>query len=128
MIDRIWAERFAMDWASQWNVRDLDSLLAHYAPNVVFYSPRISVVLGTQQSFVFGTSALQDYWKRALELTKHIHFEIEGVGVGSDAVTITYRNQRGEHVAETLLFDGDLKVIQGIVTYLAPMTSKIGEG
>jgi hypothetical protein len=37
--------------------------------------------------------------------------------VGSDAITICYRNHRRQDVAETLVFGKDLKVIEGIVTY-----------
>ena len=29
-----------------------------------------------------------------------------------------YRNHRGDGVAETLVFDGDRKIVEGIVTYL----------
>ncbi len=123
MIEHGWAEHFAMDWARLWNARDLDSLLSHYAPDVVFHSPRISAVLGAQQSLVSGIDALRAYWKRALGLASHIHFVVERVGVGSDAITIIYRNQRGDHVAETLVFDEDLKVVEGIVTYLNPVVS-----
>ncbi len=52
MIERLWAERFARDWASNWNEKDLNALLSHYAPEVIFRSPRIAVVLGTQQASV----------------------------------------------------------------------------
>ena len=121
MIEHSWAERFAKDWARQWNARDLDALLSHYAPDAVFHSPRISAVLGTRQSSVSGIDALRAYWKRAIELASQIRFDVERVGVGSNAITIIYRNQRGDHVAETLVFGENLKVVEGIVTYLPPV-------
>ena len=121
MIDRAWAEQYAIAWAKNWNARDLDALLSHHARDVVFHSPRISAVLGTRQSSVSGIDALRAYWKRALELASHIHFVVEHVGVGSDAITIIYRNQRGDRVSETLVFGEDLKVIEGIVTNLTPL-------
>jgi hypothetical protein len=93
----------------------------------VFRSPRIPVVLGTNRSFVSGIEELRAYWSKALELAKDIRFEVDSVGVGGDAVSILYRNHRGDHVAETLLFGEDLKVVEGIVTYLAPLTSKAAE-
>jgi SnoaL-like domain len=120
MIDRPWAERFALEWAASWQSKDLDALLSHYSPSVVFRSPRISAVLGTYQASVSGLSELRNYWRKALDAAKEIRFEIASVGVGSDALTIVYRNHRDDHVAETLVFGEDGKVIEGIVTYLMP--------
>ena len=39
VIDRSWAEDFAREWAADWRAKNLDALLKHYAPNVVFRSP-----------------------------------------------------------------------------------------
>ena len=55
MIDRAWAEDFAHDWAASWNARDVEAVLAHFSPDVVFRSPRIAVVHGA------GACRLQDW-------------------------------------------------------------------
>jgi ketosteroid isomerase-like protein len=117
MLNRAWVEKFTQEWAASWNARDLDSILAHYAPDVIFRSPRISEVLGCSQSCVRGLADLRDYWHRALASAKDLHFEIRDVLVGGDAITILYRNHRNQDVAETLVFDDDRKVIEGIVAY-----------
>jgi ketosteroid isomerase-like protein len=127
MIDRAWAECYALEWAANWNEGNLESLLTHYAPKVVFRSPRIPIVLGTNRSFVSGIEELRAYWSKALEPAKDIRFEVDSVGVGGDAVTIIYRTHRDDHVAETLIFGEDLKVIEGIVTYLASVKRRSGE-
>lgn len=98
MIDRPWAERFAWEWAANWHSKNLDALLSHYSTDVVFRSPRISVVLGKPQSSVSGLSELRDYWREALNAAKEVRFEISSVGVGNDSLTILYRNQRNEDV------------------------------
>jgi hypothetical protein len=116
MIDRPWAETFAREWATSWNDRDLDSILGHYAEGVVFRSPRIAAVLGEGRTSVTGLGALRDYWLRALGLATTLHFELDRVLVGGDAITILYRNHRNQDVAETLVFDRDRKVVEGIVT------------
>jgi hypothetical protein len=120
MIDRSWAERYVREWAADWQAKDLDKLLGHYSPNIVFRSPRISAVLGKEQSSVSGLAELRDYWHRALEAAKEIRFEIIDIGVGNNALTIVYRNRRNDRVSETLVFGEDGKVIEGIVTYLKP--------
>jgi ketosteroid isomerase-like protein len=116
MIDRAWAEEFAREWRANWNARDLDRVLSHYAPNVVFRSPRIAVALGNDRAFVSGLTELRDYWRKALDAASELHFEVSGLFVGSDALTILYRNHRNQEVAETLVFGEDGKVIEGIVT------------
>src|SRR3954468_830014 len=117
-MERSRAERFAQDWIAAWNAHDLVSILAHYAENIVFHSPRIAAVLGTSQSSVRGKDALRDYWSRALAATAELKFDLTSVLVGSDALTILYRNHRGEDVAETVLFEagGDL-VTRSIAAY-----------
>ena len=120
MIDRPWAEQFAREWAANWHAKNLDALLSHYSPNIVFRSPRISVVLGKSQTSVSGLSELRGYWRKALEAAKVVRFEIASLGVRSSALTIVYQNQRNDHVAETLVFGEHGKIIEGIVTYLRP--------
>jgi ketosteroid isomerase-like protein len=120
MIDRAFAEDFARQWAANWNARDLDAILAHYAPDVVFRSPRIAVVLGRNQTSVRGIDALRDYWNKALAAAGEIRFVVDDVYVGGDALSILYRNQRGERVSETLVFGPDGRIVEGIVTSLVP--------
>ena len=117
MIDRPWAERFAGDWVANWHARDLDAILSHYSADVIFRSPRISAVMGEGRTSVSGLTELREYWRKALSAATELRFEITKVGVGSNALTIVYRNHRAQDVAETLVFGEDGKIIEGIVTY-----------
>lgn len=117
MIERAWAELFAEDWIRVWNARDLDAILAHYADDIEFSSPRIALVMGTKDARVKGKSALRAYWQKALGLNPALRFTLDRVLTGSDAVTIAYRNQRGEHVTETFAFDDAGLVKQSFATY-----------
>mgnify|MGYP001612605136 CR=1 FL=1 len=117
MIDRPWAERFAAEWIAVWNRRDLDAILTHYAEDIVFHSPRIALVMGNPIDFVSGKPALARYWGKALAGNKDLHFELDRVYVGSDSPTIAYRNQRGQHVAETFTFDANRSVVTSVAAY-----------
>ena len=112
MIDRAWAERFANDWIEAWNGFDLNKVLSHYAEDVVFHSPRITKVMGENVDFVSGKPALARYWAKALSQGKDLKFHLERVYVGSDVLSISYRNHRAQHVVETFVFgdDGLVKV------------------
>lgn len=117
MIDRAFAEHFAADWIKVWNAHDLDAILSHYADDIVFRSPRIAVVMGEQIDFVAGKPALARYWGKALSIAKDLHFTFDRLYVGSDSLTIAYRNQRGQNAAETFVFDAAGLVKESIATY-----------
>jgi ketosteroid isomerase-like protein len=110
MIDRTFAEHFAKEWIDAWNAHDLDAILAHYADDVVFHSPRIALVMGEQIDLVAGKPALARYWRKALANARDLHFTF-------DSLTIAYRNHRGQSVAETFVFDASGLVKESIATY-----------
>jgi ketosteroid isomerase-like protein len=121
MIDRHWAEHFAAEWIAVWNRRDLDAILTHYADDITFHSPRIALVMGEPIDFVSGKPALARYWGKALAGNKDLHFELDRVYVGSDSLTIAYRNQRGQLVAETFTFNTERLVTMSVATYAAAL-------
>jgi hypothetical protein len=116
MIDRPWAEHFAADWIAAWNSYDLNAILSHYAEDVVFHSPRIAIVMGEPVASVSGKPALARYWTKALQ-GKDLRFHLERVYLGSDSLSISYRNHRAQHVVETFVFSADGLVIKSIATY-----------
>lgn len=120
-IDPTFAASFAKAWVEAWNQRDLVAVLSHYADEVTFHSPRIAVVMGTSAASVRGKAELERYWRKALPLSPDLHFEIERLYVGSDALTISYRNHRGQHVAESFIFDDEAKVTRSMAAYDGPL-------
>jgi ketosteroid isomerase-like protein len=40
------AQTFAREWVKAWNDHDLEAILAHYADDVVFHSPRFEKASG----------------------------------------------------------------------------------
>lgn len=117
MIDADFAQRFAREWVQAWNDHDLEAILAHYADDVVFHSPRIRAVTKRDVDLVTGKTELRAYWGRALELLRDLYFEIDNVLTGSDSVTILYTNERSQFVAETFTFDAAGKVIRSVSAY-----------
>lgn len=117
MIDPKWAQQFAADWITAWNAHDLDAILSHYANDVVFHSPRIATVMGEKMDFVAGKPALARYWGKALASAKDLHFTFDRLYIGSDSLTIAYRNHRGQNAAETFVFGEDGLVRASIATY-----------
>lgn len=100
---------FARDWEAAWNAHDLDRILSHYAPGVVFRSKKAL----TGQAELTGLPALRAYWAAALATQPDLRFQVTEVFVGPDMLVLTYRNHRGLHAAETLRFGPDGLVVEG---------------
>jgi hypothetical protein len=116
-LDRADAWRFAQDWVKAWNDRNIDDILSHYAEDVVFHSPRIALVMGTDQTSVEGKPALRAYWSKALASATELYFDLDTVLVGSDALTLLYTNHRDQSVAETFVFNADGEVTRAVAAY-----------
>ncbi|OBH04199.1 MULTISPECIES: nuclear transport factor 2 family protein [unclassified Mycobacterium] len=108
---------FSQQWVDAWNAHDVDSVLRHFAENVVFTSPVAATLLTETAGVICGKSALRDYWTRALRRVANLRFAVEGVYEGIDTIVIAYRNQDGGLVSEVLRFSDGL-VVEGHGTYL----------
>src|SRR5512133_3669547 len=115
-MDHRQATDFAAEWERNWNAHDVEALLAHFAPDVVFTSPVAAQLLPDCDGVIRGKEALRAYWTHALGLLPDLRFTVEGVYAGVDAIVINYRNHAGNRVCEMLTFDGPL-VVAGHATY-----------
>ncbi|MFO0549122.1 MAG: nuclear transport factor 2 family protein [Polyangiaceae bacterium] len=111
-MTRKWALEFAMQWAAAWNARDLDRVLAHFADDIEFTSPRAVEVVGAPT--IRGKAALRSYWERALAQVGSLSFTVERVLFDEELreVAIVYTSVidgRSRRVSENLIFgDGAL--------------------
>ena len=69
------ASAFVAGWIAAWNRRDLDAVLAHYAPDIRFFSPIAAEVAGA--AAIEGKEALNAYWRDALEKYDRLQFTPE---------------------------------------------------
>ena len=107
---------FAARWCAAWNAHDLDAVLAHFHEDVVFTSPVAAKLLPETGGRIAGKAALHAYWEEGLRRIPALHFTVEQVFAGMDAIVIRYRNQRGVSVSEVLVVDGD-RIRSGHGTY-----------
>ena len=116
---------FAQHWLEAWNAHDLETLLGHFADQVVFTSPVAAQLLTGSDGVIRGKEALRAYWTEGLRRIPDLHFDLVGVYAGVEAIVINYRNQRGGLVNEVLRFADGL-VIEGHGCYLGPDTNPAG--
>jgi ketosteroid isomerase-like protein len=109
------AGEFATAWIEAWNAHDMDRILAHYAEDVTFSSPRAELIVG--EGRLSGKAALEAYWRKALGRQPELRFELDEVRVGYRCLTILYRNHRQQRAAETFEFDESGQVTRSCACY-----------
>lgn len=108
---------YSAAWVEAWNAHDIEAVLEHFHDDVVFTSPTAARVVPDGGGVVRGKAALRAYWTDALRLVPDLHFTVERVSAGVDALVLTYRNQAGGVVDEVLVFADGL-VVEGHATHL----------
>lgn len=111
-----WAER----WAGDWNRRDLDAVLAHFADDVVWTSPRCVDAVGVPT--LHGKAAVQAYYAAALARVASLRFTVRRIlwDRESTELSIVYDRDVDGHrdrASEILRFDRHGRVVHGEVHY-----------
>ena len=106
---------FANEWLAAWNARDLDRILSHYAPDIVFLSPIALARVG--EGRISGIAALRSYWEKGLAAQPDLRFELIDLLAGHECMTILYRNHRGQSAAETFEFGPAGTVVRSFACY-----------
>jgi len=110
-------QAFGRDWVARWNAMDLEDILAHYAEDVVFTTPKSTRFTGDPTGRVVGKAALRDYWGKALA-TGPLRFDLLGVLSGPDGIAVRYFSSRTQaEVVEVCRFDAAGLVIESAAYY-----------
>jgi hypothetical protein len=68
---------YGPDWVAAWNRRDIDAVLAHYAEDAVFVSPKAVSFTGAAE--IRGKTALRHYWTSAAAKIRSLVFTFDSV-------------------------------------------------
>ena len=112
--------RFAEAWVANWNRRDVDAVLAHFAEDAVFVSPLAARFAGRPE--LRGKSELGAYWRAALERIKQLHFILDHAswdGERRELIVLTEADLNGERkrACEIMTFDPAGRQIRGEALY-----------
>jgi len=112
--DRMNSDEFARWWVRAWSNRELDAIVACFADNVRFVSPRAAEVTGNP--VVAGRQALRDYWQRAVASIESIAFRLDQVLEHADGqqIVIVYMSDvdgRRMRACEFMRFDDEGKIV-----------------
>ena len=116
MVTREFARQFAEEWIEAWNSCDLDRILSHYSDDFVMSSSRIPIIVDVESGVLKGKGAISAYWRRALEITPELRFELISLFVGADCLVLHYKSVRGL-ATEVFFFNTEGKVIRAAANY-----------
>ena len=114
------AQAFARAWIDDWNRRDVEAVLAHYADDATFVSPRAERITGNP--VVVGKGALRAYWQAALAQHQKLEFTLDGAlwSPRTETLTVLYRaafnDQAPNRAAEVMRFRG-ASIVRGDAFY-----------
>jgi hypothetical protein len=122
-IGRAAAKLFATDWVRNWNMRDLQTILGHYADDVTFISPMAAKIAG--RAILHGRRELEDYWRAALANIATLRVTLDHFVWDSRArrMSITYvADLDGQRlrVCETMAFHDDGRIFTAEAFYGVP--------
>lgn len=114
------ALRFAEEWIANFNRRDAQAVLRHFAEEATFTSPK-AVSFGGQAT-LHNRQELEAYWNAALQSVRSIHFTLDRVINDQEArrLAILYIAEidgRRTRAAEIYEFDQASQVIRGEAMY-----------
>jgi ketosteroid isomerase-like protein len=110
-------QQFSREWVQAWNDHDVEAVLRHFHDDAVFTSPVALRIVPESGGIIRGKPALRAYWTEALRHAPNLHFDLESIYVGVNALVIHYRKQSGLLANEVLIFEGE-RVKAGYATHL----------
>jgi ketosteroid isomerase-like protein len=119
-MTRTEALAFAEHWIDNWNRRDVDAVLSHFADDAVFTTPKGELFVGTP--VLKGKAALANYWRLALARIKELHFTLDHA-VWDDAtreLVVFYRatfDGKSTRACELMKFDAAGRQVSGEALY-----------
>jgi hypothetical protein len=117
MLTPFFAQRFADSWYPAWNAREIERIMAHYAPHVEHSSPYLLRYNQTDARSIIGRDALRVFYERVLEVNAFTRLEPLHIAVGFDSVVLVFRGISNDLTAEVFFFDTSGKVVRSAANY-----------
>lgn len=114
------AAAFGHRWIDAWNRRDLEAVLAMFADDVIFRSPKALAI--TCSATVSGKPALRAYWTTSLAAISTLSFTFEAALWDVERQTLAIRylaslNGTTKHAVEIFEFDPVGHAVRGEALY-----------
>lgn len=124
MVDDALLAKLAEHWEQGWNREDLDTIMAPYAPDVVFSSPFVERLTGDpEKTTLTGYDVVRDYVDGALRRAPGIRYTLDKAYAGTDSVLLVYTvhlpNGEDKTGADSMRVDAEGRVVEWRCHYSA---------
>ena len=114
------AATFAAGWIANWNARDVEAVLSHFAEDCVFESPMALTITG--EARLVGKAKLRAYWRAALARIPSLDFTLDDIAWDPQRRTLAvmYTSRAGGRTtasSELMTFDASGKQTHGRAYY-----------
>ena len=107
-------EAFAVSWVRDWNQRDLESVLSHYADDVEFVSPLVVTLMNEPTGTVHGKENLREYFRKVVATFPNVQVALVGTYRGLNSLLVHFEATTGRKAVEVMELDGSGKVRRAI--------------
>jgi len=111
-MERITAERFAEQWITAWNNRDIEAIMECYADDIDFNSPFISEMGIDVNGYITNKDELKKYFEKALQKNPELHFELLHILAGSHSIVMFYKRMNKSLAGEYVELNENNKIIR----------------
>jgi hypothetical protein len=116
-MDYTTANRFAEEWYSAWNARDLERILRLYTDDVEMSSPLVSALVEKPGDEIVGKEALRAYFAAGLEKYPTLHFEPVALSIGVNSLVLHYLSSSGKPAAEVVFLNDQGQIARYVAHY-----------
>jgi len=112
------AEAHAKDWIGAWNSHDLERIMSHYSPDVVFEAETVRARWEKPDGKLLGIAELRKHFALGLELAPQLKFQLEQVLLAPSGYAILYRRENGNRVIDCVTMN-DAGQATKVIAYYA---------
>lgn len=118
MLTQSQAEKLAADWAQALNRRDLEALLALYAPEVELISPFVVQLLHDPGGTLKGKENLRMYFTLGLSMFPDLSVTVLQVLAGVSSLVVVYRGADELLAADVMFLNAQGLIARVVCHYL----------
>lgn len=106
------AKEFTEEWIKAWNSHLIDEIMSHYAEEIAFHSPFITLLKFNDTGVIRSKEELKKYFEIGLKAYPELHFELHHYFVGIDTLVIYYNSVNGRIAAEVFELNEEGKAVK----------------
>jgi hypothetical protein len=110
----------AKNWIAAWNAHDLEAILSHYTPDVVFEVQTAKTRWNKEDGKLHGIDELRRHFEFGLARAPNLHFELEQVFTAPSGYSVLYTRENGNRVIDCVTLDNAGRVVRATAYYSGP--------